>query len=394
MIRKGILIIISLLSSFISTRGQEDTSHLRISLLTCSAGEELYSTFGHSALRVIDSLTYTDKVYNYGTFEFSPDFYSKFIRGKLLYYLSVENYPDFLYGYQLEQRSIEEQELNMTGEEKITLQKALQLNASGNNKYYKYDFLFDNCATRIRDIVSKSSFEPPFIKNILPYSGITFRDMIHQSLNKSKMYWSKLGIDILLGRGLDKASGNLQSMFLPDYLYKGFDSATVGNLTLVSKKQTLFSAPEPTWEQRSFFTPFISFALLLITFIALSRIRRPWSSKLIPFLDFLLFFSAGILGLLLVFMWLGTDHALCRNNYNLLWAIPFHSIAAFYLHNKHKIMSRYLGLSVLLYTMILAFWVILPQELNRDLVPLILLFIWRSWSLFKQSEDARKLVNI
>lgn len=394
MIRKGILILIYFLSFLFGSRAQEDTSHLRISLLTCSPGEELYSTFGHSALRVIDSLTYTDKIYNYGTFEFGPDFYSKFIRGKLLYYLSVENYPDFLYGYQLEERSIEEQKLNLTGEEKMKLQKALQLNASGNNKYYKYDFLFDNCATRIRDIVSESTTETPLIKNILPYSGITFRDMIHQSLNNSKMYWSKLGIDILLGSGLDKASGNVQTMFLPEYLFKGFDSATVGNLPLVGSKQTLYKAPELNQKQKPFFTPFLSFSLLLIAFIALTLIRQPWSNKLIPVLDFLLFFSAGILGILLVFMWTGTDHALCRSNYNLLWAPPFHAIAAFYLHSKRKIMSQYLGICVLLYTIILAFWAILPQELNKDLVPLIILFIWRSWSLFKQSENARKLANI
>ena len=143
-------------SSFVAAYAQTDSSHLRITLLTCSPGTELYSTFGHSALRVMDSVTFTDKVYNYGTFDFNPDFYPKFIRGKLLYYLSVETYPDFVYGYQQEERSIKEQELNLSGEEKLKLNAALQLNASGSNKFYKYDFLFDNCATRIRDIVDKS----------------------------------------------------------------------------------------------------------------------------------------------------------------------------------------------------------------------------------------------
>lgn len=363
-------------------------------MLTCSAGQELYSTFGHSAIRVTDSATYTDHVYNYGTFDFNPDFYPKFIRGQLLYYLSVETFDDFLYSYQVEQRSIEEQVLNLTGEEKIKLQQALRLNASGSNKYYKYDFLFDNCATRIRDIISNNLYEPPVIKNILPYREITFRDLIHQSLNAGGMYWSKLGIDLLLGSGLDKKAGNLQTMFLPYYLAKGFDSALVGNIPLVSKKQEIYKAPHPIVKQTPAITPLIAFAICLGMFIAISLIKQQWSRKLLAILDFLLFFCSGLLGILLVFMWVGTDHVLCRNNYNLLWAPPFHAVAAFFLNSKKKIMNQYFGLSVLLYTMVLAFWVILPQELNKDLAPLIILFIWRSWKLFKRSEHARKPAKI
>ncbi|HJW18317.1 MAG TPA: DUF4105 domain-containing protein, partial [Flavisolibacter sp.] len=100
---------------------------LRISLLTCAPGEELYSTFGHTAIRVQDSLAGVDVVYNYGTFEFAPDFYSKFIRGKLLYSLSVEAFPDFLYTYQYESRSVVEQEIQLSCIEKQKLYTALQV---------------------------------------------------------------------------------------------------------------------------------------------------------------------------------------------------------------------------------------------------------------------------
>ena len=380
-------------SSFVAAYAQTDSSHLRITLLTCSPGTELYSTFGHSALRVMDSVTFTDKVYNYGTFDFNPDFYAKFIRGKLLYYLSVETYPDFVYGYQQEERSIKEQELNLSGEEKLKLNAALQLNASGSNKFYKYDFLFDNCATRIRDIVKNNTTEAVTIKNILPYPDVSFRELIHNSLNRGGMYWSKLGIDILLGSGLDKAAQNEQTMFLPEYLFKGFDSASVGNKPLVGEKHPVYTAPSAIISPKSFFTPFNAFAAVLMVFIALTLIRSQWSKSILGSLDFLLFLCAGLLGILLVMMWLGTDHVLCRNNYNLLWALPFHTIAAFFLRSKKKMMHQYWGISVLVYALVLAFWVLLPQELNKDLVPLIILLCWRSWKQFKRSENAQKITN-
>ena len=103
-----------LLCLFILTRtvnAQADSCGLQISLLTCSPGEELYSTFGHTAIRVKDNTNGMDIVFNYGTFEFSPDFYAKFIQGKLLYYLSVEEFGNFMYQYQMESRSVVEQPL-------------------------------------------------------------------------------------------------------------------------------------------------------------------------------------------------------------------------------------------------------------------------------------------
>lgn len=376
--------------SFNTALCQTDSSRLRITLLTCSPGEELYSTFGHSALRVTDSATFTDRVYNYGTFDFNPDFYPKFIRGKLLYYLSVETYRDFVYGYQQEQRSITEQELNLTAKEKLQLQQALQSNSRPENKFYKYDFLFDNCATRIRDIVRNNMKEELSIKQILPYKGVSFRELIHFYLNQNHMYWSKLGIDILLGSGLDKAAQNEQSMFLPDYLFKGFDSAYSANKPLVEKKNNIYIASAASRVHTPGFTPFVVFTIGLMLFVLLSVAGRSWSKQLLTVLDFLLFFCTGLLGILLVFMWTGTDHVLCRNNYNLLWAVPFHAVAAFFLTRTTKRANQYWALCVLIYALLLAFWAALPQDLNKDLLPLIILLGWRSWRRFKQSENVGK----
>src|SRR5678815_12567 len=133
---------------------------LRISLLTCTPGQELYSTFGHSALRLTDSLTGEDIIYNYGTFDFDdPGFYSKFTRGKLLYFVSVDKFQNFLEEYEYYQRGITEQVLNLSCTERGKLFSALQENAKDANKYYKYDFMVDNCTTRLRDIVFKNANE-------------------------------------------------------------------------------------------------------------------------------------------------------------------------------------------------------------------------------------------
>lgn len=389
---KRIFVFLLLLCSSFSIKAQTDSSRLRISLLTCSAGEELYSIFGHSALRVIDSSIFTDRVYNYGTFDFNPDFYGKFIRGKLLDYLSVENFPDFLYAYQLENRSIVEQVLNLSEEEKLKLNAALILNARGKNKFYKYDFLFDNCSTRIRDILKENVSGPVEIRNILPYEDVTFRDLIHYSLNQGRMYWSKLGIDILLGRGLDKPATNEQTMFLPDYLFKGFDSATIGNAPLVNKVNVVYEAPSHAPGEKPFFTPFVVFSIVFFIFLALSLTNINGKKQILAVFDFILFLSAGLAGILLIFMWTGTDHQLCRNNYNLVWAIPFHTVAAFFPGSKKKIMHRYWAFVFLVYLTLLVFWVWLPQELNKDLLPVIVLLAWRSWKQFKRLEDAKKAV--
>ncbi|MGZ3998080.1 MAG: Lnb N-terminal periplasmic domain-containing protein [Flavisolibacter sp.] len=225
---KKILFLFSfsfLLSQFLFA---QDSCSLRISLLTCAPGEELYSTFGHTALRVRDEARGADFVFNYGTFEFAPDFYVKFIRGKLLYSLAVEDFNEFMYEYRMESRTVQEQVLQLSCEEKQKLFTALQNNAKDENRYYKYDFLFDNCTTRAGNIVAANTDTPVIFNNILAGKHPSFRDLIHSYLDAGNEYWSKLGIDMLLGAKLDRKVTNREAMFLPEYLLKGFDSASIG----------------------------------------------------------------------------------------------------------------------------------------------------------------------
>jgi hypothetical protein len=350
-------------------------------LLTCSPGEELYSTFGHTALRVKDNATRSDIIFNYGTFEFGPNFYTKFIKGQLRYFLSIETYADFAYSYQYESRSIHEQVLLLSCAEKEKLFAALLINAQEENKYYQYDFLFDNCTTRAKDIVDTTA-SPLIFHNILPTDIPSFRNQIHYYLNKGGQYWSKLGIDLLLGAKLDKKVSNQQAMFLPDYLLKGFDSATINGQPLVISPQTILQMPSPL-NKGSLFRPFIIFSLLLFVIVILSFIQKTSSAKVLYAFDFLLFLIAGLIGLLLLFMWFGTDHNTTQNNYNLLWALPTHALMAFFILKKKDWVRKYFRTVMWLSILLLLTWAFLPQQMNNGFIPIVLLIIFRSWFISK-----------
>jgi hypothetical protein len=379
---KKLLLLLSFNFCILHFALAQDSCNLRISLLTCAPGEELYSTFGHTAVRVQDVAKGTDYVFNYGTFEFGPDFYTKFIRGKLLYFLSVEDFNDFFFEYKLQSRSIQEQVLQLSCDENQKLYVALQSNAQEQNRYYRYDFLFDNCTTRAGDIVAKNTNSPVVFKDILPKNTPSFRNLIHEYLNAGHEYWSKLGIDILLGAKLDRKVSNREAMFLPDYLLKGFDSATVNNHPLVTPPQTILPMPSPL-KDKSFLTPAVVFSLLLVIILAISFIKSNWARATISIFDFLFFFILGLAGILLLFMWLGTDHKVCQNNYNLFWALPTNVVMAFFVHSKRIWVKKYFRIILWLTVVLVLTWFFLPQQMNNALIPIVVLIIYRGLHLSK-----------
>ena len=221
---KHSFIVLFFISFFSNSGKAQDSSRIQISLLTCTPGEELYSTFGHSAIRIIDSNNVTDYVYNFGCFNFDDDdFYFKFIRGRLLYFVNVERTDEFIAAYHESNRNITEQTLSLTFNEKKEIQKALNENLKEENKFYKYDFFYDNCTTRVRDILSKYKSPSPEFPYVMP-SGTTFRQAIHVYLDNNQQDWSKLGIDILLGQPTDKIMAASEQEFLPDNLLAALDS--------------------------------------------------------------------------------------------------------------------------------------------------------------------------
>lgn len=362
----------ALLQLFVSA---QDSSRLRISLLTCSPGEELYSTFGHSALRVVDSNSVTDNVYNYGTFDFyEKDFYVKFIRGKLKYYVDVSSFWDFQQEYILNNRGITEQVLNFSGEEKEKIRHALNENLKEENKFYMYDFFLDNCTTRLRDIIVKNKQPAPLLLAVMPVT-YTFRNAIHQYLDNNHKYWSKLGIDLLLGAPTDAVMTTAQQQFLPDNLMYALDSTR--NVKIAETPQELYVVTAKE-NKGSWFTPTVLFTMILGFFVLLSLSKNKYILGILHKLDMLLFLFTGLLGILLIFMWVGTDHTMTKNNYNLLWALPFHAVYAFAMNRNTTRVRMYSLLTTIFLILVLCCWFFLAQQMNNALIPLVLLLIYRS----------------
>ena len=375
-----ILIIINYPLLIINSVSAQDSSRLRISLLTCTPGEELYSTFGHSAFRVIDSNAVTDIVYNYGTFNFDDDgFYLKFARGKLLYYVSTEPFNDqdgymgFRSLYQYTHRGMTEQVLNLTAAEKKTILLFLNNNLKEANRYYKYDFFFDNCTTRLRDILKKEH-DSSFCKKPVMPAGSRFRQAIHEYLDRNGKDWSKLSIDILLGLPCDAVMKPEQMQFLPDNLMKSLDSS---DHPMVISSQNLYSFT-PVGNKSYFFTPLLSFSLLFAFIFLLGFAKNKFIQGFLQGFDGLFFFLTGLLGIILIFMWTATDHQMCRNNFNLLWAWPTHAVIAFFVTSKKSWVRKYFSFTAIALTLLLISWFFLPQQMNNGLIPVVLLLTYRS----------------
>ena len=357
----------------------QDSSHLRISLLTCTPGDELYSTFGHSAFRIVDSSkafndNWRDVVYNYGTFNFDDDgFYLKFVQGKLLYYVSPAAFPDFKYDYETTNHGITEQVLNLKKKKKITVQQFLNNNLKEENKFYKYDFFFDNCTTRLRDILKKQHDSAFCQKPVMPV-GSRFRQAIHQYLDKNNKDWSKLGIDILLGQPCDGIMTAENMQFLPDNLMKSLDSS---NHPMILSSQNLYAINNEN-AKGSFFTPFVVFSLLAIFIVLLGYTKNKFAQAFLYGFDGLCFFLTGVLGIILIFMWFGTDHSMTKNNFNLIWAWPTHSIMAFFVNSKKDWVKKYFKFTAVALLAVLISWFFLPQQMNNALIPIVLLLIYRS----------------
>jgi hypothetical protein len=361
-----------------NTFSQSDSCNIKVSLLTCSPGSELYSIFGHTAIRVKSDPNF-DIIYNYGTFDFEdPDFYEKFVKGKLDYYVSAETYEMFMREYRYENRGVIEQDLNMSCEERERLFEALRENSKEENKYYEYQYLFDNCSTRPRDIIIKGFDDTVNFKRILPDPRPTYRDMIHEYLDRGRQYWSAFGIDLLLASRIDRKVTNLEAMFLPDYLMKGLDSATVNGRQTVAAKRVLIRNIPALNQNDSWFTPLVFTSLLLVTGIIFTFLKSARIQKMANIFDIGYFLILGLMGCFMLFMWFGTDHELCRDNFNVIWALPTHAIMAVFMLKRNSFVRKYFAISAILSALLLISLPILPQEMNTAFLPLILLSAIRS----------------
>ena len=360
---------------------QSAGSHLRISLLTCGPGdEEIYEVFGHTAVRVIDSVEKTDIVFNYGMFEYGPDFEIKFMRGKLRYCVDIETFGDFVQEYVVAKRSVEEQVLLLDEKQKESIYAFLEWNAQPEDKYYKYDFFFDNCATRIRDIFNKPEvFGKDFhFGRALPEGkALTFRDIINRYFYRD--HWTRLGVNILLGSKIDVNMANSDIMFLPDYLRDGVGGSTVKGQKVAAPPVLLLSGSQAK-------SAGVNWALVLTSTLALLTILGLSFSQLHVLgrvMSTSLLLVSGLLGCLILVMWFGTNHQGCSNNFNILWAVPTNIIIAFF-NPKGK--GRYALVTLILIVVSFALHILKIQRLIIELVPVLLALMFIYGTIYKKSK--------
>ncbi|MDC6391099.1 DUF4105 domain-containing protein [Maribacter sp. PR1] len=304
----------------------------KISLLTVGTGEDLAAKFGHSAIRFKDPTLGIDEVYGYGTYDFEdPNFYLNFTRGKLAYTISRMPFKYFERSYQIEQRWIKEQELDLSLSQRKEIVAFLDQNLLPENRKYKYDFLFDNCATRIPEVFEETlgnalQFDFSYLEE-----QYTFRELIHQNLAINS--WSNFGIDLALGAVIDRKATTYEHMFLPLYVYKQMKHTSLNGKPFVKNETVLLAVPPKKDNSIFFLSPifWLSIFTLIVAYVTYLDYKR--KSRTI-WLDIALFGFTGLTGILIVFLWFFTDHDATKMNFNVLWAFAPNLILTFLIMKK------------------------------------------------------------
>ena len=364
--------------SFLSLSAQIQLSdNAKISLLTVSPWTgAIYSLYGHTVLKVEDDSTGIDAAFNYGYFDPSqPYFIYHFIKGETDYVLGVTNYQDFLIENQLKGLEVVEQELNLSTEQKQQLWDELYINSLPENRRYRYNFLYDNCATRPRDIVENIIQKPVLYPSTK--SNQTFRDLIHECVNEFK--WMKFGIDLVIGSDADKFITDREKMFLPHYLMEAFRDANVHqydtiNTPLVKSTDILLKSDNKDVSKSEWFTMkpvAVAFVLLIITLLISFFQARYKHFKTARIYDTILFSMAGIAGLIVTFLVFFSEHPAVSPNWNLSWLHFMHLIIAvlFWVKPLKKVVYYYHFINFAVISLFLLSWHFLPQQLPWATIP-------------------------
>jgi len=363
-----------------------------VSLLTADPGTELYSSFGHSAIRLREiGPDGRDLVFNFGTFDFdTPNFYGKFATGKLNYMLSVVPYDRFIIEYDYYKRGLREQVLDLNQEQKDFLLQHLNAQYDPARRFYKYDFFYNNCATKIRDAFDIAMGEQ-LVWNDSVAEEKTFRNLIDEFV--LPLPWADFGIDLALGAVIDRPATELEKQFLPTYMEQAFANATIVengvSRPLVKQSQVLLEYPKEE-AQQSLLNPSVVFWLLTLVFAALTFYGFK-KGKQMKGLDIALFGTVGILGLVVTFLWFFTDHSATIWNWNILWAFPGHLVLVWGLVARPNAtwISSYLLFVMGAIVITLLFWIFGIQSFSPAVIPILLLLLLRSNFLFynRKKED-------
>ncbi|WP_111670926.1 lipoprotein N-acyltransferase Lnb domain-containing protein [Algoriphagus litoralis] len=357
-----------------------------ISLLTCDPGKELYSSFGHSAIRMRQiGSGGQDLVFNFGTFNFqTPNFYGKFATGKLDYMLSVSTYADFIQEYDYYQRDVREQVLDLNGQQRDFLIQHLWAQYDPARRYYRYDFFFNNCATKIRDAFEIALGDQLVWSDSSSMEEKTFRDLIDEYVYP--LPWADLGIDLALGSVIDRVATERESQFLPDYMEAAFAKATIvgdgPTRPLVKETRVILEYPDEEFKMNPI-NPYFIFWGIAILFTGVTFFGHKKKRLFLGF-DVALFSVLGILGLVVTFLWFFTDHSATKWNWNLLWVFPGHLVLVWGLLKKNLApwVRKYLLFALIMADAAVVFWILGWQSFHPSLIPILLVIILRTNYLY------------
>lgn len=363
-----------------------------ISLITCAPGNEaLYAAFGHSAVRVHDPINRIDIAFNYGIFDFDQEnFYLNFARGYLLYKLGAWPYRGFVGIYQKYDRTVEEQVLNLSQEQKQAVYDFLYNNALPPNQNYLYDYFDNNCATKIRDAMEASlggdlSFKEGYVEK-----PASFRDLIN-AYSAEEQPWGNFGINFGLGSPIDREASPYEHQFLPDYLRDAFAKATIGRdgepQPFVKEYRVVYQGSNQKADAGLLTPDFVFWILFIVlsilTFWVWSRGKQGRG------IDLFVFGTTGLAGLVLLLLAVATDHEDTAYNYNIIWAFPMHLFALiFILKKKIPVWMRFyaIGCAGLLVLLVIN-WFWLPQDIPNAVIPLILILLLRLFLVWKRAQE-------
>lgn len=326
------LLLLTLLSVSVKTFAQTQLSHqANISLITCGPGNELYSVFGHTAIRVYDPSTRFDVVYNFGTFDFdTPNFYPKFVKGDLQYYASASSYYDFVSAYQYYNRDVFEQVLNLSPQQKQGIANELADILSSDRRFYTYKFIDRNCTTMVADILNKYITPGISLKNT--DTGLTYRKILHNRVKNH--FFEDFGINLAFGYPTDKVS---EKLFLPDELMQGVNNTKTSLGPLAKSTVTVYKATEekPSFSFNSIYT-FCVLCLLLAALTGKKLFQRSFLA------------IAGLMGIFLCALGFYTSHPELMYNYNALLLNPLFLILLYFIFagkTKAILMTSYISLA-------------------------------------------------
>tara|TARA_B110000046_G_scaffold185806_1_gene229466 strand:- start:4607 stop:5776 length:1170 start_codon:yes stop_codon:yes gene_type:complete len=358
-----------------------------VSIITAGPGTELYEAFGHSAIRIKDPVLRLDLIYNYGMFDFNaPNFYSNFTKGNLLYRLGRYKFEYFLAGYKRDKRWVKQQVLNLNQDERQAFFMSLENNVLPENASYSYDPYFNNCATKLRDITTTILGDKVNFSNENLDENRSFRQLMDKEIPWNT--WGSFGINLALGSKLDQKADFTQYMYLPDYVYSIFNNSTLfiqnQPKKLIKREDVLLDFEEQK-QSISFLNPFLIFSIICLIglFFTFSNFKKKKTSK---WLDFILLFTTGIIGVLVIFLWFFTDHSTTPNNFNFLWAFAPNLIIAFLIlrQQQQKWLNYYFKFSLFLLIIIPILWIVKLQLFPIAVIPLLILLFTRYLFLSKR----------